>query len=277
VAITAQLRALGIDRAWIFPVMNSPARIPARQQTPLAIVAAWQPEPESRPPEASSRLVRFSEIGIQVLIVYSIVTIALETMPELNHLTWLFNASEAIVVGLFTLEFVFRWLRAENKLTHPFRILSLVDLVAILPFYLSTGADLRAVRALSLLRIFKMSRYNRALRHLTDALAIVKRELMVFGFVANIVMLLAATGIYFAENEAQPDKFSSIPACMWWSVVTLTTVGYGDLIPITPLGKCFASLVMMMGIGVVAIPTGLISSAMTELARKNRQLKSGTV
>jgi voltage-gated potassium channel len=225
------------------------------------------------PGPSQSKLVRGSELAIQGLIVYSIIEAALETMPELAGWQIFFDASEAIVVALFTVEYLIRWCLARRKMTYPFTPLAIIDSAAVLPFYLSAGVDLRALRILTLLRVlrvFKLGRYNQALHHLIKALAMVKRELAVFGFAASIVMLVAATGIYFAEYDAQPDKFNSIPACMWWAVVTLTTVGYGDLVPITPLGKLFASLVMVMGIGIVAIPTGLISSAMTELARRNR-------
>ncbi len=219
------------------------------------------------------RLFQAAELFIQVLIVYSIFTFVLETMPELSRFARFFEVSEAVVVAIFTVEYAIRWATAEKKWTYPFRPMSLVDLAAILPFFLALQVDLRAVRAFRLvrvLRILKLARYNQALQHLADAFALVRREFAVFAFLAGITLLLSATGIYYAEHDSQPDKFGSILACLWWSIVTLTTVGYGDVFPVTPFGKVFASLVMVVGIGVVAIPTGLMSSALTELARNKR-------
>ncbi len=253
-------------------IHHDPARHYARPNGPEHHSFESHAAPLS-PPAPKSRLGRVIEIAIQGMILYSIFEASLETMPELAGWDRFFDASEMVVVALFTLEYLVRWGMSRSKIAYPFTPLAIVDFVAVLPFYVSTGIDLRAVRVLTVfrvLRVFKLGRYSQALLHLTNAVALVKRELAVFGFAASLVMLLAATGIYFAEYDAQPDKFSSIPACMWWAVVTLTTVGYGDLVPVTPLGKVFASLVMVMGIGIVAIPTGLISSAMTELARRNR-------
>jgi voltage-gated potassium channel len=218
------------------------------------------------------------ELFIQVLIIYSLVTFALETMPELAEYEEFFAISEAVVVILFTGEYFVRWGLARNKLLYPLRPIALVDLAAILPFYLLHGFDLRAVRVLRLLRIlrvFKLGRYTAALQRFGDAFRQIIPELTVFGLIALSLLLLAATGIYYAEHEAQPDKFSSIPEAMWWSIVTMTTVGYGDIYPITPLGRAFASLVMIIGIGTVAVPTGLISSALTEQARKRRETDGG--
>lgn len=230
--------------------------------------------PEASPTNRRAKAANAGEIVIQVLIVYALVTFVLETMPELSRFSRFFEISETAVVLVFTVEYVIRWATSQKKLSYPFRLMSMVDLAAILPFYVAMQVDLRAVRVIRLLRVLrllKLARYNQALQRLAEAFTLVRREFAVFGFLAAIYLLLSSTGIYYAEHDAQPNRFSSIPSCLWWSVVTLTTVGYGDVYPVTAFGKMFASAVMVLGIGIVAVPTGLISSALTELARQRSE------
>jgi len=140
-------------------------------------------------------------------------------------------------------------------------------LLAILPFYLSFGVDLRALRALRFLRlfrVFKLVRYNRALNHFSKAIKSAKEEILLFLFITLILIYFSAVGIYYFENEAQPEHFSSILDSLWWSIITLTTVGYGDVYPITAGGKIFTFFILLIGLGIVAIPTGIISSALTK-------------
>lgn len=148
-----------------------------------------------------------------------------------------------------------------------------IDLVAALPFYLSLGVDLRSMRAFRLLRLFrlfKLARYNKAMKHFHQAFVIAKEELILFGAVALILLYLSSVGIYYFENEAQPEKFSSVFQSLWWSIATLTTVGYGDVYPITVGGKIFTFFILIVGLGLVAVPTGLIASALSE-AKKQTQ------
>ena len=149
----------------------------------------------------------------------------------------------------------------------------MVDLLAILPFYIASGVDLRAIRVfrfLRLLRILKLARYNAAIRRFHRAFVIVREELALFGVVALIILYLSAVGIYYFESDAQPDQFQSVLHSLWWAVTTLTTVGYGDMYPVTAGGKLFTFLVLIVGLGVVAVPTGLIASALTQARDEER-------
>ena len=166
-----------------------------------------------------------------------------------------------------------RIIAAIKKTKFIFSFYGIVDLLAILPFYISSGLDLRAVRVfrlLRLIRILKLFRYNHAIKRFRRALSIAKEELILFGFVALIMLYLSAVGIYYFENKAQPDQFKSVIHSLWWAVTTLTTVGYGDLFPVTAGGKFFTFLVLMVGIGIVAVPTGLITSALSQAREEEK-------
>ena len=151
-----------------------------------------------------------------------------------------------------------------------FSFYGLIDLFAILPFYLSLGIDLRTLRILRLFRLFriiKLARYSKALKRFQMALKIAKEELLIF-FAATILLLfITGAGIYMFENPAQPEVFTSIFSSLWWAVATLTTVGYGDIYPITAGGKIFTFLILMIGLGIVAVPSGVLASSLAE-ARK---------
>lgn len=207
-------------------------------------------------------------ILIQILIVISIISFSIETTPNLNGTTIkILNFIEIFCVVVFTIEYFLRIFFAEKKLQFIFSFFGLIDLFAILPFYLAFGVDLRSLRALRFLRLFrilKIVRYNRAISHFTKAIRYAREEILLFLFVTMILIYLAAVGIYYFENAAQPDKFSSIFDSLWWAVITLTTVGYGDVYPITIGGKIFTFIILLIGLGIVAIPTGIISSALTK-------------
>jgi len=144
--------------------------------------------------------------------------------------------------------------------------LQLIDLVVILPFYLSFlfSIDLRMLRILRLFRLLKLARYSPAMQSLVAVVSNEKRAL--FGALLLMVCLLlfASTGIYFVEHKAQPEAFGSVPAAMWWAVATLTTVGYGDVTPITPLGKVFGGFVMVFGLGMFALPIGIMATGFSQ-------------
>lgn len=211
---------------------------------------------------------------IQVLIVTSLVTFTIDTLPNLtDDAKVLLHAIEVFTVAVFTIEYIFRIIIAEKKTKFIFSFYGLVDLLAILPFYICSGLDLRAVRIfrlLRLVRILKLFRYHQALNRFHRALVIAKEELILFGFVAIIMLYLSAVGIYYFEHEAQPEQFKSVIHSLWWAVTTLTTVGYGDMFPVTAGGKFFTFLVLMVGLGVVAVPTGLVASALSQ-AREEEQ------
>lgn len=147
----------------------------------------------------------------------------------------------------------------------------MIDLLSILPFYVSLVpglTTLRALRLMRLARILKLARYNQALHRLYRAWMLAWEEFVMFVFLALILLYIAAAGMYHFEHEAQPDKFSSIFDSLWWAICTLTTVGYGDVYPVTSGGRIFTCLVLMIGLGIVAVPTGLIASSLTQVRQE---------
>ncbi|WP_160063494.1 ion transporter [Psychromonas sp. L1A2] len=206
-------------------------------------------------------------LSIQLLIVLSLVTFSLETLPNLSaSYREILNLIELFTVVVFTIEYLLRVITAKRKLKFVFSFYGIVDLCAIVPFYI-IGLDLRTIRIfrfLRLIRILKLFRYNQALKRFRDALLSVKEELILFGFIVLILLYLSAVGIYYFENAAQPELFKSIFHCLWWAVTTLTTVGYGDMYPITAGGKIFTFVILTIGLAVIAVPTGLFASALAQ-------------
>jgi len=151
----------------------------------------------------------------------------------------------------------------------------MIDLLAVLPFYLPfLGLDLRFMRAVRLFRLFrvaKLARYSEALRTFCRVLGAKKEELGVTLFTLFLLLLLASCLAYYAERDAQPEAFSSIPAAMWWGVCTLTTVGYGDVCPVTALGKGIAAVIAVLGIGMFALPAGILGSGFVEEIQKRKK------
>jgi voltage-gated potassium channel len=207
--------------------------------------------------------------ALQALIVVSVLSIGLETLPDLP--TWarqVLEAEEAVIVVVFTAEYLLRVAAAERPAAYMLSFWGLVDAVAILPFYLSLGIDLRTARALRLLRLFrllKLARYSAAADRIRKALGSVVEELVVFGVVVAILLYLCSIFIYYFEHDAQPEAFASVFHSMWWTAITLTTVGYGDVYPVTAAGRIFTVIMLILALGVVAVPTGLIASALSKL------------
>lgn len=205
---------------------------------------------------------------IQLLIIASLVAFAIETLPNISEATLKgLNLFEIICVAIFTIEYLLRIYVAKKPLKYIFSFYGLVDFLAIFPFYLKTIYDLRALRAFRFFRVFralKLIRYNNALKRFHTAAGIVKEELVLFLIATSIFIFLASSGIYFFENEAQPEVFSSVFHSFWWAVVTLTTVGYGDVYPITIGGRIFTFFVLLIGVGIVTIPAGLVASALSK-------------
>ena len=213
---------------------------------------------------------------IMALIAVNITAMVLETVSSIYtpYAAW-FKLFNLISVVAFTLEYLARlWIAPENPrykgglrghLKYIYSPMALVDLIAILPFYLPfVGVDMRHLRAARLFRVFKIMRYSRTMK-LFQKVFVKKREELTVTFVFLLFMLLfSASMMYFAENQAQPEHFSSIPASMWWAIVTLTTVGYGDVFPVTMIGKMFAASIAVLGIGLFALPTGILGSAFVE-------------
>lgn len=218
---------------------------------------------------------RYFAYFIQILIFVSIVSFSVETIPGLSPSTRsILKVIEVFCVLVFTVEYLLRIYVSDRKLRFIFSFYGLIDFLAILPFYLALGIDLRSLRALRFLRLFrllKLMRYNRAINHFTRAIATTKEEIILFLIVTLILIYISAVGIYYFENEAQPEHFASVFDSLWWSIITLTTVGYGDVYPVTVGGRVFTFFILMIGLGIVAIPTGIISSALTKSVDKKEE------
>lgn len=214
---------------------------------------------------------------IQSLILISLVAFSIETLPDNKvEIKRIFSLIEIICVSIFSIEYVLRVSVAKKPLKYVFSFYGVIDLLAILPFYLKVAVDLRALRAFRVFRIFralKLIRYNKALRRFNMAARIVKEEIILFFIVTAILIFLSASGIFFFENEAQPESFSSIFHSLWWAIVTLTTVGYGDVVPITIGGKIFTFFVLVIGIGVVTVPAGLVATALAKARKMEEEME----
>ena len=213
---------------------------------------------------------------LQLVIVYSIITLTVETLPDLTlNQRRFFEISEVVCVSIFSVEYLVRLFKSNDKLKFVFSFMGVIDLISILPFYLNLGSGSRALRIIRLFRIFrllKLARYNKAISRFHQAFLSVKEELVLFFLASFFLIYLVSVGIYYFENDAQPQAFQSIIHSFWWSVVTLTTVGYGDVYPITIGGKIFTFFVLMIGVGIITIPAGLIATAMM----KSRDSDEGT-
>jgi voltage-gated potassium channel len=210
---------------------------------------------------------RVFDLGIQFLIVVSLATFSIETLPHLSEeMRRLLRHMETATVLVFTVEYLLRLYVADRGLSFVFSFFGLIDLLAILPFYLFSGVDLRSVRVLRLFRLvraLKLVRYARAIRRFHQALLIAREEIVLFGVAAALLLFLAAVGIYYFENEVQPEAFASVFHSLWWAICTLTTVGYGDVYPITTGGKVFTFFVLATGLGIISVPAGLVASALS--------------
>ena len=211
---------------------------------------------------------RTFDLVMQSLILISIITFTIETLPDLEADTRKFlHATEVVIVILFTIEYLLRLYVADRKLGYVLSFYGVIDLLAILPFYLASGIDLRSLRVFRMFRLFrllKLLRFGRAMRRFARAFIIAKEEIILFSVVTLMLLYLSAVGIYYFEHIAQPEAFKSVIHSLWWAVTTLTTVGYGDVYPITAGGKIFTFIILMIGLGIVAIPAGLLASALSK-------------
>lgn len=229
------------------------------------------------------RTSRAFDIAILSLIFLNVVAVVVGSVESAQARLGVFlNGFEAISVVVFTLEYVARvWSCAvdqqygggfRGRIRLALRPLSMIDLLAILPFYLPfLGVDLRSLRALRLLRILrvgKVGRYYSSLTLIKQVVRSKKEALVLTSAMLGLLLVVSSSLLYYCENAAQPDAFSSIPATMWWSVSTLTTVGYGDIFPVTPLGKLCAGVTAVLGIGMFALPTGILGAGFVEVLQR---------
>ena len=203
---------------------------------------------------------------IQFLILLSLIAFSLETLPDNSpKLVKFLHNFEIFCIAIFSIEYLLRISVSKKPLSYIFSFYGFIDLIAILPFYLNGVLDLRFLRAFRVLRIFRVVRlikYNDALNRFKKAFAIVKEEIILFFLITIVLIFITSAGIYYFEHEAQPEVFKSVFHSAWWSIVTLTTVGYGDVYPITLGGKIFTFFVLMIGVGIVTIPAGLVATAL---------------
>lgn len=234
----------------------------------------------------SDRLSQIESAFMFSLILLNATAVVFSTVKSIEeeYGAWL-NLFEDISVFIFTLEYLGRlWsCTAVPQYSAPFlgrlrfalTVGSLIDLFAILPFYLSFGdLDLRVLWLLRLFRVFrllKLARYSTAVSLLGATIRGRRAELAATGLLMFLVLIIGSTLMFFAERDAQPDKFPDIPTSMWWAVITLTTIGYGDVFPVTALGKVIGGFIAVIGIGFVALPTGIISVGFVEELRNFRE------
>ena len=238
------------------------------------------------PANEKDSLSKFIDIFLVCLIFFNILMVILETVETLylqyeKH----FKFFELFSVTIFSIEYIGRlWSCVENKtknqsnakvrLKYIFSFSAIIDAIAILPSllaFLFPTVDLRFVRALRIFRLLKFSRYSNSINTLLVVLWDQRKSLGAAFFILFIVLIISSSGMYIVEKDIQPEKFGSIPQSMWWSIVTLTTVGYGDVYPLTSMGKFFGSIIIILGIGTVALPSGILASAFTEYTRRNQQ------
>lgn len=249
----------------------------------------WEILEVDRPGEPRGKVYDAFDVFILVLIFLNVVAVILGTVKSIEDryqsaLHWF----EVFSVAVFTIEYLARlWACAsQSRYSHPvfgrlrfiLKPMAIIDLLAILPFYLTFfTADMRFMRALRLfriLRVAKFGRYSSSFQLFGRVFRSKKEELFITVMVMLLLVVMSASFMYFAENEAQPDKFSDIPTTMWWAVVTLTTVGYGDVFPITPLGKVLAMMIAALGVGMCALPAGILGAGFVEEIQKQKARKT---
>lgn len=229
------------------------------------------------------------DIFIIILISLNIIAVVLESIKELSYrYESIFWAFETLSVIIFTIEYILRLWTCDidkkfrgitGRIKYAIVPLAIIDLIAILPFYIPMVVRLdlrfmRAIRLLRLLRVLKMGRYSESLKILGNVVRTKKEELIMTTFIILIILTISSSLMYLAENDVQPEVFPNIPSAMWWGIITLTTVGYGDTYPITPVGKLLGAIIAILGIGVFALPAGILCAGFMEEIQKKREKKS---
>lgn len=243
------------------------------------------------PGEQSDSWEHFIDIAVLTLIFISVAVVVLQSMPEMAGHEPLFESLERWCVYFFTLEYLLRiWTCVEDpRFAHPIRGrlrymcsgMGLIDLLALAPFYLAPFAQsntvvFRLLRIFRLIRVFKFTRYNASVGLLGRVFYSRRQELLLTLALVITLVVISSTLIYAVEHDAQPKAFSSIPASMWWGVVTLTTVGYGDVYPITLGGKIVAGISVLLGVGLFALPAGILASGFSDEMQKLRGTASSS-
>ena len=224
---------------------------------------------------------RFFDWFIVIVIILNILTVFLETFDELAGLQTLFNVIEIVTISIFCIEYILRIWTAdylypdEKGLTARWKFLcsfdGIVDLLTILPFFFLDGFIVfRMLRVVRIFHLFRVNAHYDSFHVITTVLSEKKNQIISSVFIIIVLMLASSLGMYSVEHDAQPDAFRNAFSGIWWSVSTLLTVGYGDIYPITVIGKLMAICIAFLGVGVVAIPTGIISAGFVEQYTKNQ-------
>jgi len=235
---------------------------------------------------------RVVHTALIALVLVNVAAVVLESVPSIEaRYARLFMVVEVVSLVAFTVEYLLRlWTAVEEiplterspwaaRLAWARSPAALVDLLAILPFYLLLfePTDLRVFALLRLVRFFKLVRYSSGLASLVEAIYVERHALLASLLILGGLVLTMATLMHLAERAAQPDRYGTIPDAMWWAVVTLTTVGYGDVVPITPLGKIIAGLTAMMGFTLLALPIGIIATSFAEVIHRREFVVTWTM
>lgn len=235
--------------------------------------------------EADTPAGKAFDVVLLILIVVSVLAVMLETVPSIfaghDQLFWYIELGLTI---LFTLEYLLRIYATKDSLKYILSFYGIVDLLSILPTYLSffiSGTHylltIRALRLLRVFRILKLSNFMWEGKLLMDAMLASRRKIIVFMSLVLTIVIIVGSTMYMVEGEIN-DQFSSIPESMYWAIVTMTTVGYGDISPTTPLGKLLASVLMFMGYAILAVPTGIVSAELTAAeTQRRRNLQTNTI
>jgi len=242
----------------------------------------WEIVEAAKPGDKASRVFDIFILSLIFLNVAAVIVGSVHSVQE----RWaaFLNVFETVSVVIFTAEYIARlWSctadprfggRIRGRLRLAVKAMLIIDLLAILPFYLPfLGIDLRSLRVLRLLRVLrvaKVGRYYSSLNLIKHVFQSRKEELVLTSVLMVLLLVVSSSLLYYCENAAQPDAFSSIPATMWWAVATLTTVGYGDMYPVTLMGKLCASVISILGIGMFALPTGILGAGFVEAIQKKK-------
>lgn len=229
--------------------------------------------------EADTPIGKFFDIALLIVIIISVALVMMESVTELlEKYAWEFYVAEWVITIIFTIEYVLRVITIRKPKKYIFSFYGIVDLLSTVPSYIGFlfgGANLLfAIRALRLLRIFrilKITRYVGESNKLMIALRNSQPKILVFLFAVVIICVIAGTLMHLVEGET--GGFDNIPLSIYWCIVTLTTVGFGDIAPVTPLGRFIASIIMVTGYGIIAVPTGIVSA---EYSRSTKTKRSNT-
>ncbi len=212
---------------------------------------------------------------IHGLTFLSAIAIAVETEPGVPHMVhdWLYHF-EVMLIVVFTIEYLLRLYASPHPLNYALSGWGLVDLFAILPAIALLTPEWQVVRIFRLVRLFKLFRGSHSLNRLATAINSVRGELSLFGAGSAVMLYVSAVGIYLFEHDAQPEVFTSIITSLWWAVASFTTVGYGDMVPITAGGRLFTAFVLFIGLGIIAVPAAIVTTALLEAETNIRKRRT---